>query len=72
MVVGTSRHQGLSSSLLNCYDSELEIILTADASDYGIGAVISNVFPDSTEKEIAHGARTLSEGKTNNGQIGKE
>ena len=35
------------------YDSTLPVKLAGDASTYGVGAVISHVMPDGTERPIA-------------------
>ncbi|MBM6549427.1 hypothetical protein H7673_11295 [Streptococcus dysgalactiae subsp. equisimilis] len=43
-----------SHLLLTHFDPVLEIIVAADASNYGVGAVISYKFPDESQKAIAH------------------
>ena len=48
------------TSVLIHYDPNLPIILTGDASSYGIGTVISRSFPDGPEWPIAYAYHTLS------------
>ena len=43
----------VSSQLLVHYDSNLPLQLATDASAYGVGAVISHVYPNGDEKPIA-------------------
>ena len=58
-----------SSGVLAHYDPSLPIQMAADA---GVGAVISHVMPDNTERPIAYASRTLTSTEQNYSQIEKE
>ena len=49
-----------SSKLLVHYDPEKPLILSCDASSYGIGAVLSHEMPDKAERPIAYTSRTMT------------
>ena len=62
----------LSTQVLVHFDPELEIHVACDASDFGIGAVLSHKMPDSTEKPVGFVSRTLNESEKKYSQIEKE
>ena len=68
----TAKNQSTSAVVLTHYDPSLPITLAAHASAYGVGAVISHVFPDSSERPIAFVSFTLSSSKQNYAQLQKE
>ena len=49
-----------STSLLVHFDSSLPIILSCDASPYGVGAVLSHQISNTEEKPIAFASRSLA------------
>lgn len=61
-----------TSPVLVHYDPSLPLRMAADASAYGIGAVISHVLPSGEEKPVAFCSRTLSPAEANYSQIEKE
>ena len=62
----------LSSHVLVHFDPKLPIRLACDASDYGIGAVLSHVMPDGSEKPVGFFSRTLTPTEQKYSQIEKE
>lgn len=54
-----------SKALLVHYDAELKLKLVCDASNYGIGAVISHVMDDYEEKSVASASRTFTKSERN-------
>ena len=49
-----------STSLLVHFDSSLPIILSCDASPYGVGAVLPHQLSNTEEKPIAFASRSLA------------
>ena len=62
----------ISAPVLTHYDVNLPIHLAGDASQYGVGAVISHTMPDGFERPIAWASRTLSSSEKRYSQVEKE
>ena len=61
-----------SAPILVHYDPSLPLRLAGDASQYGIGAVISQIGHSGEEQPVAYASRTLSVAEQNYSQIEKE
>ena len=61
-----------SSRVLVHFDDSLPLILSSDASPYGIGAVLSHRMPNGDEHPVSFASRTLTETEKKYSQLEKE
>lgn len=61
-----------STKLLVHFDPDKELILASDASDYGVGAVLSHKMEDGTERPIGYVSRALNGAERNYSTLEKE
>jgi len=61
-----------SANLLVHFQPDLELILASDASDYGVGAVLSHRMADGTERPIGYVSRSLNTAERGYSTIEKE
>ena len=61
-----------SDPLLVHFDSTKPLLVYADVSPYGVGAVLAHKMPDNSEKPIAFASRTLTPAERNYSQLEKE
>ena len=54
------------------YGNKKPLILACDESSYGLGAVLSHIMVDGSERPITFSSRTLSKAEQNYSQIKKE
>jgi len=61
-----------TDALLVHYDTAKPLVLACDASQYGIGAVLSHIMDDEQERPVAYVSRTLSAAEKHYSQLEKE
>ena len=71
-IVKLVKEKLVSADCLTHYDASLPLILTTDACDVGVGAVLSHRYPDNTEKPICFASRTLTASEKGYSALDKE
>lgn len=64
--------QIVNATQLAYFQDNLPLVLATDASPYGLGAVISHIYEDGSERPIAFASKTLDKHQQNYSQIEKE
>jgi len=61
-----------NEKILVPYNPKLPLILATDASPYGVGAILSHMYPDGTERVIQYASNSFNETRKKYTQIDKE
>ena len=61
-----------SSMLLVHYDPKRQLVLTCDASPFGVGAVLAHIMDDGSERPVGYASRSLSQAEKGYSQLDKE
>ena len=67
-----AKHQLSSTALIAHFNPDCELILSCDASPYGVGAVLSQKGPDGLEHPIVCTSRSLAPAERKYSQLDKE
>lgn len=67
-----AKHLLASDQVLTHFSPELPIKLSCDASEDGVGAVLSHIFPDGSERPIAFVSRVLADSEKNYSTVDRE
>ena len=71
--IDCAKNQLTSSQVLTHFNSkEVHVVLSCDASPYGVGAVLAHHFSDGSEWPITFASRTLAPAERNCSQLNKE
>ena len=65
------KQQLSSSPVLAIYNPEEQTIVAADASSYGLGAVLNQIQSDGTSRAVAYASRSLTSTEVKYAQIEK-
>ena len=71
-VFDTVKSQLASSKVLVHYDSDIDLVLSCDASPYGVGAVLSHRFGADSERLIAYASHTMAPAEKRYSHLDKE
>ena len=67
-----AKSQLTSTKLLAHIDPDKELVLSCDASPYGVGAVLAYRFEDSVERPIIYASRSLAPAERRYSQLERE
>lgn len=68
----TVKREMAADNHLAHYDTQLPLVLATDASPVGVGAVISHIYPDGTEKPIQFASQKLTPTQQRYSQLDRE